>query len=90
MEQLALIQWELEEYKIHTQEQMERLSQQVREMESELFVKDNELKRVKVAQAAAATTISARNSIVKGVTPLSVSNRAQSFNNYIEESIRQS
>lgn len=87
MEQLALIQWELEEYKIHTQEEMERLSQQVREMESELFVKDNELKRVKVAQAAAATTTSARNSIV---APLSVSNRAQSFNNYIEESIRQS
>jgi hypothetical protein len=57
-------------------------------MESEIFVKDNELKRIKMAQAA--TSSSARNSIVKGVAPLSVSNRAQSFNNYIEESIRQS
>lgn len=27
LEQLALLQWELEEYKMHTQEQMERLHQ---------------------------------------------------------------
>jgi hypothetical protein len=27
LEQLALLQWELEEYKMHTQEQLERLHQ---------------------------------------------------------------
>lgn len=48
LEQLALLQWELEEYKMHTQEQMERLSQQKREIESELFVKDNELKKLRM------------------------------------------
>lgn len=48
LEQLALLQWELEEYKMHTQEQMERLSQQKREIESELFAKDNELKKMRM------------------------------------------
>ncbi len=42
------MQWELEEYKMHTQEQMERLNQQKREIESEIFVKDNELKKLRM------------------------------------------
>ena len=59
LEQLALVQWELEEYKMHTQEQMERLAQQKREIESELFAKDAELKKMRIAQ-------SARNSLLQG------------------------
>ena len=51
LEQLALIQWELEEYRMHTQEQIERLNQQRREAETELAVKENELKRVRYQQA---------------------------------------
>ncbi len=47
LEQLALIQWELEEYKMHTQEQLERLNQQKREAETELQVKENEVKKLK-------------------------------------------
>jgi hypothetical protein len=53
------VQWELEEYKMHTQEQMERLAQQKREIESELFAKDAELKKMRIAQ-------SARNSLLQG------------------------
>lgn len=48
LEQLALLQWELEEYKLHTMEQMERLSQQKRDVESELRVKDIETKKLKL------------------------------------------
>ena len=47
---------------------MERLSQQKHEIESELFVKDNELKKLRMMQAS-----SGRNSLVRGVS--TVSNR---------------
>lgn len=53
-----MLQWELEEYKAHTQEQMERLNQQLREIDSELFAKDAELKRLKLVT-------SNRNSVLK-------------------------
>lgn len=64
------MQWELEEYKMHTQEQMERLNQQKREIESEIFVKDNELKKLRMMQAS-----SGRSSLVKGVSH-TMTNRA--------------
>lgn len=47
MEQLALLQWELEEYKIHTQEQLERLNQQKKETETELKVKESMINKLK-------------------------------------------
>jgi hypothetical protein len=47
LEQLALIQWELEEYKAHTQEQLERLNMQKRDLESELRAKELEVKKIK-------------------------------------------
>ena len=47
LEQLALIQWELEEYKAHTQEQLERLNMQKRDLESELRAKELEVKKLR-------------------------------------------
>eukprot|EP00347_Sterkiella_histriomuscorum_P023069 403336069 len=50
LEELALLQSELEEYKLHSQEQLERLKQQLEETNTELQVKERELKKIKIQQ----------------------------------------
>ena len=50
LEELALVQSELEELKGHSQEQIERLKQQLEETEVELQVKEKELKKLKLHQ----------------------------------------
>ena len=50
LEELALLQSELEEIKTHSQEQVERLKQQVEETNLELQIKEREMKKIKFMQ----------------------------------------
>lgn len=50
LEEIALLQSELEELKMHSQEQLERLKQQLEETNTELQVKERELKKIKFQQ----------------------------------------
>ena len=50
LEEVALLQSELEEIKNHSQEQIERLKQQVEETNLELQIKEREMKKMKFMQ----------------------------------------
>ena len=50
MEEIELLQNELEEQKSHSEEQIERLKQQLSELSADLLVKDKELRKIRYKQ----------------------------------------
>ena len=50
LEEIELLQNELEEQKLHSEEQIERQKQQLRELTADLHVKDRDLKKLKFKQ----------------------------------------
>lgn len=53
LEELDLLQCELEEQRAHSQEQIERLKQQLSDLETDLAVKDRELRALKFSNILA-------------------------------------
>jgi FtsZ-binding cell division protein ZapB len=56
LEEIALLQSELDELKTHSQEQIERLKQQLEETTTELQVKERDLKKLKFQLMLTETT----------------------------------